>query len=738
MTIKKKGFFSGLGLGLVLILLVGGGIYSIKTISNSTSQIQDIFTEELHKSEIITIHEKYAMDLTASIMSQKDFGGGLDPHKCMLGEWWYPFKETPEFAALDPELKDAMLKMEVAHESIHKLAKSYKEKYIKYDKDLEGLIFNKQIEMLKMGSDLIESITTKKVTKVNENPEKTGFGRWYKRYLTSEEYGKLTPKLQELIKAMGVPHQQLHETISELKKFEKAGDFEAAQDVYVSKTVVALDKVIQSMRAIIERLQIDKRDNMDIEDAVLGALPVNLKTVVSGLEAYNDVLDKREHHVVSSKDALVSITNIASIIIGILAALIIGGVILMNRAIVNSIVGFQKNIESFFRYLNKETDQVVKLVEGDDEIGQMSAEVNVNIDRIVDNVQNEHKLIMQVNELVNTVKSGDLTKRVNANIDNEALTKLKDELNTMVDQMEIKMGSDINSINAVLNSFAAYDFRPEVKGRKGEVKDNINKVGKLIETMLGNNQGNAFALQKVANELRDNIGGLNVSTNEQAASLEEVAASIEEISGNIRNNGDKANQLAKIASNMSKLTTTGSEKISQMTGMIAKVADSQRAIDNAIKIIDQIAFQTNILSLNAAVEAATAGEHGRGFAVVATEVRNLAAKSADAANEIKALVSTGTELVENSTTLSRDVDESFSELVNSITETAQFINEITEASNEQSIAITQISETMNSLDTMTQNNASMANNSNEITMHAAGIASDIMAEIKDKQFNGKK
>ncbi|MEW6551532.1 MAG: methyl-accepting chemotaxis protein [Campylobacterota bacterium] len=160
-------------------------------------------------------------------------------------------------------------------------------------------------------------------------------------------------------------------------------------------------------------------------------------------------------------------------------------------------------------------------------------------------------------------------------------------------------------------------------------------------------------------------------------------------------------------------------------------------INEAISVIDQIAFQTNILSLNAAVEAATAGEAGKGFAVVAGEVRNLASRSAEAAKEIKTLVENATAKANEGKGISNQMINGYEELLNNIAKTTQMIDEIATASKEQESGITQINDAITKLDQQTQQNASIASQTKDIATQTDSIAKNILSDVMTKDFIGK-
>jgi methyl-accepting chemotaxis protein len=168
-----------------------------------------------------------------------------------------------------------------------------------------------------------------------------------------------------------------------------------------------------------------------------------------------------------------------------------------------------------------------------------------------------------------------------------------------------------------------------------------------------------------------------------------------------------------------------------------EITSQVNLINEAITVIDQIAFQTNILSLNAAVEAATAGEAGKGFAVVAAEVRNLASRSAEAAKEIKAIVENATSKANQGKTISNEMIKGYEELLENINKTTQTIGEIARASKEQEAGITQINDAVTTLDQQTQQNASIASLVRDIASEADTLSKRMVVDASSKEFNGK-
>jgi len=230
---------------------------------------------------------------------------------------------------------------------------------------------------------------------------------------------------------------------------------------------------------------------------------------------------------------------------------------------------------------------------------------------------------------------------------------------------------------------------------------------------------------------------LSTSSNQQAASLEETAAALEQITANIKGNTEASNEMSSLAGYVTKSAQNGHSLANETAVAMDDINAQVSSINEAIEVIDQIAFQTNILSLNAAVEAATAGEAGKGFAVVAGEVRNLASRSAEAAKEIKELVEKATQKTNTGKQISDNMITGYEELNQNINLTIEKIEQVANASKEQETGIVQINDAINSLDQQTQKNAAVATETQEIATNTAALAKEIVSEVDKKEFEGK-
>jgi methyl-accepting chemotaxis protein len=255
------------------------------------------------------------------------------------------------------------------------------------------------------------------------------------------------------------------------------------------------------------------------------------------------------------------------------------------------------------------------------------------------------------------------------------------------------------------------------------LKDMQASLSSVVSNVRQGSEGVSTASAEIASGNHD----LSARTESQASALEQTAASMEQLSATVKQNADSARQANQLAASASTVAVKGGEVVAQVVDTMKGINDASRKIADIISVIDGIAFQTNILALNAAVEAARAGEQGRGFAVVASEVRSLAGRSAEAAKEIKTLINASVERVEQGTALVDQAGSTMTEVVSSIKRVTDLMGEISAASNEQSLGVSQVGEAVTQMDQVTQQNAALVE---EMAAAASGLQSQAQDLVK--------
>ena len=354
----------------------------------------------------------------------------------------------------------------------------------------------------------------------------------------------------------------------------------------------------------------------------------------------------------------------------------------------------------FFR---KNTEQMIDAL---DEIEEFIQNQINSIPCKGDQCEKEQKLlsrIVQIGQLIESKQREDLTiygeimlstqkladgytsDRVTKKTSNDKLNYIAKSINAMSEKLE----DNLTNIDTILKEYAEHNFKRKIDidmfrgGSLKELSKGINYLKEEITKNLMVTYRTSLVIQKESAILLENSTSLSQASMKQAASLEETAAAIEEITNTITNNSKTASSMVEYGNNVQKSITHGMELTNNTVKAMNEINDSTNAVHESLAMIDQIAFQTNILSLNAAVEAATAGEAGRGFAVVAQEVRNLATRSAEAAKKIKDIVENAALKANEGKSIADKMIEGYEELNENITQTTKLINNVVEASQEQ-------------------------------------------------------
>ena len=364
----------------------------------------------------------------------------------------------------------------------------------------------------------------------------------------------------------------------------------------------------------------------------------------------------------------------------ILAAIIISVIVslLMSSYLLKIILKLKTGLLSFFDLLNHKTNKAQPIeITSKDEFGQMAELINKNTKAIEDGMKDQSIFIQKANTFVNEIKDGNYEASLEADTNNPALNQLKSTFKDLQLALKNAISSNGKDVLDLLNTYKNQDFTKRLDD-DGKIASGINSLGIEISKMLNDNLNQAQVLEEKAKLLASSVSKVASSANTQANSLQESAAAVEQMSSSMN-------------------------AISQKTADVIRQSDE---IKNIITIIRDIADQTNLLALNAAIEAARAGEHGRGFAVVADEVRKLAERTQKSLGEIEA----------NTNVL------------------AQSINEMSESIKEQSEGINMINQSVAQIDNLTKENVVIANQANSVTSEVDEMAKAIVEEVRKKRF----
>lgn len=278
-------------------------------------------------------------------------------------------------------------------------------------------------------------------------------------------------------------------------------------------------------------------------------------------------------------------------------------------------------------------------------------------------------------------------------------------------RITVPLQAAVDAIERVSQGDLSHHLAHAGKDETARVLAGISQMQGSLKSIVGEIRQGVVSMTEASTEIASGNSDLSKRTESAAASLEETAASMDEIAGAMQHSCSAAGQARHMVETAKENATRGGQVMGRVVVTMQEINASSQRISDIISVIDGIAVQTNILALNAAVESARAGEHGRGFAVVASEVRTLAKRSADAAKEIKALISESVDRVESGSRLVEAAGTTMNEIVASVGRVTGIINDIASSAGEQNLGVQQVHTAINQLDQMTQQNSALVEQS---------------------------
>lgn len=318
--------------------------------------------------------------------------------------------------------------------------------------------------------------------------------------------------------------------------------------------------------------------------------------------------------------------------------------------------------------------------------------------------------IKEVTSVMNDISRGNLGVTISGYYQGE-FAVLSEAVNKTAKDLNQVVGEISNVLGQVSDGNLDIDHVREYDGDFKNISDSLNMIIEALNNVLGEIVMSSEQVSSGSGQVSGGSQALSQGATEQASAIQELTASIAEVAQNTKENAKNASQASSLTLSVKDNAETGNGHMIEMLEAMEEINDSSANISKIIKVIDDIAFQTNILALNAAVEAARAGQHGKGFAVVAEEVRNLAARSANAANETTDLIQGSMKKAEKGTGIAKETAKALTDIVEGVAKAADLVEEIAKSSNEQANGITQINVGVSQISQVVQTNAATAEES---------------------------
>lgn len=628
----------------------------------------------------------------------------LDHTQCALGHW-LSGDSRKNAEQLLPQLSDDLAAIETPHRLLHESAQNIKQVFRNANPELPQFLTEKALDHLAWVNAIQSAIISNDTHLAIEfNHRLCGFGQFLYGE-QSNRAGENNPELANIFSAIKPPHELLHqhgEMISQLLAEGNQAEARSYFSTYITPTLKQTTTLLkQAEKIATEALQGQKQANIIFATQT----QQHLHDVQSLLHHMNKTAS--EH--IMSDSAMIAAASKTRAEMGIIGALAVALALVLSYFISGSIT----------KPLKRAFTVVAQYGQGDTSDQDLPIGKKVNCSAINNCGQTECECYnKESNCWVDAGTFGPtptcikLTNGTYSDCRQCNVFQAKDEI-TELGSVLVGMARSLQNRSELAEAIAQGDLTQDVSitSSNDQLGHALKKMLEGLREMVSNIQTSGEQIAAGSHEVSEASQALSQGATESAASLEEVTASMNEMSGRVSSSADNAATANQLSSDSQQSAEKGNEQMAAMVSAMNEINLASQNISKIIKVIDEIAFQTNLLALNAAVEAARAGQHGKGFAVVAEEVRNLAARSAKAAEETAELIEGSVRLSDRGTQMANQTAIALEEIMSSTTKVSDLLEEIASASNEQAQGINQVTIGLSQIDTVTQQNTATAEES---------------------------
>jgi methyl-accepting chemotaxis protein len=614
------------------------------------------------------------------------------------------------------ETWDVMLKdvseWKESNDAIFRITQEFEDAGVVDPMGLESDLHQFMVDHFKAIDNIDKFVENGTPYKGTSDPTQCAYGKFVSTHTIKD------PKILQSLSVASKEHNHFHEQVGFLKQGKgNIAKHARLADQSGHKMVHHLENADQIAMAYITKL-----------DTINSYADITMDEHIPEVFASLDGMIKRstEDSIKNSKRSklgMIIFSLIIIILVITIAYFIVTGISTTLRALIEQVVSVGKEV------IKGNTKERAEIESVSDEFQPVLVSMNELVTNIDDSLTESKETLEVVAGLIGAANKGNLDKRaeIGSSVgDNKAL---KEGINSMLEAIV----TPINEAAAVLSQAADKDLKGRVtgnyQGKFAELKDNINSALSNLDVSLQQVSQGSAQVGSASQQIASGSQTLAQGSNEQASSLEEISSSLEEISSMTKQNAENSKQAQTLSGEANGNAATGSAAMNRMNAAMTKIKESSNETSKIIKTIDEIAMQTNLLALNAAVEAARAGEAGRGFAVVADEVRNLAQRSATAAKNTADMIQESVENAENGAKIAEEVATSLTAIEEGSEKVNNLIAEVAAASGEQSRGITQVNEAVSQMDKITQDNASSSEESASASEELSSLAEELMSMV---------